>query len=129
MNKNLELVISLISEIKETNKNIKEAKEQKIKFYKNKIQQLNTFNSEQIKTHNFKAEILNASLIIEKLNYFEKYKYKLIDKLEKHEYSPEQNKLYFRNSKIYIKIPYKTQIDQAITYIIESQSLEQIKSI
>jgi hypothetical protein len=129
MNKNLELVISLISEIKETNKNIKEAKEQKIKFYKNKIEQLNTFNSEQIKTHNFKAEILNASLIIEKLNYFEKYKYKLIDKLEKHEYSPEQNKLYFRNSKIYIKIPYKTEIHQAITYIIESQSLEQIKSI
>ena len=100
MNSNLKLIISLISEIKETNKNIKEAKQQKIKFYKNKIDKLNTFNEEQIKNNNFKAEILNASLIIEKLNYFEKYKYKLIDRLEKHEYSPEQNKLYFRNSKI-----------------------------
>ena len=129
MKNNLELVISLISEIKETNKNIKEAKEQKIKFYKNKIEQLNTFNSEQIKTHNFKAEILNAALTIKKLNYFEKYKYKLIDKLERHEFSPEQNKLYFRNSEIYIKVPYKTEIEKAIIYIIESQSLEQIKSI
>jgi hypothetical protein len=126
---NLELVINLISNIKETNKNIKKAKIEKIEFYKNKTDQLNTFSSEQIIKHNFEAEILNASLTIQKLDYFQKYKYKLIEKLERHEFSPEQNKLYFRKGEIFIKVPYKNSIENAITYIIENQSLEQIKSI
>lgn len=129
MQTNLELVISLISEIKATNKNIKIAKEQKIEYYKNKIDQLNTFNQEQIKAHNFKHEILNASITVKKLDYFYKHKYKKIHGLDKHEYSPEQNKLYFNKGLNYVSVPYKNDMEQAIIFIIENQSLEQIKSI
>jgi hypothetical protein len=126
---NIDLVINLISNIKATNKNIKVAKEQKIEYYKGKIEQLNTFNQEQIKNHNFKSEILNASLTVQKLDYFYKYKFKLIDKLEIHNYSPEQNKLLFRKGEIFVSVPYKTDIDQAIIFIIENQTLEQIKTL
>lgn len=126
---NIDLVINLISNIKDTNKNIKKAKEQKIEFYKGKINELNTFTQEQIKAHNFKNEILNASITVQKLEYFYKHKFKLIDKLERHEYSPEQNKLYFRKGEIFISVPYKTNIDDAIIFIIENQTLEKIKSI
>lgn len=129
MKNNLELVISLISEIKETNKNIKEAKEKKIQYYKDNFSQLNSYEPEFIKKHDFKGEILNTALTIKKLNYFEKYKYKLIDKLERHEYSPEQNKLYFRGGKNFIQVPNKTNIQDAITFIVNYRSIEQIKSI
>lgn len=123
------LITQKINSIKNSNKYIKEAKKEKINFYFDKIKELENMGIEIIEKHNFLAEILNAAFTIEKLNYFSKYKYKLIDKLEKHEYSPEQNKIYFRNMKSYIKIPNITTIEKAICFIIINQSLQQIKSI
>jgi hypothetical protein len=130
--KNIEkvnLITQKISSIKNSNRYIKEAKKEKINFYSDRIKDLENMEIETIEKHNFLIEIINASLIIEKLNYFSRYKYKLIDKLEKHEYSPEQNKIYFRNMKSYIKIPNINTIEKAIIFIINNQSLEQIKSI
>lgn len=126
---NLNIVTDLINSVKNTNKFIIKAKKEKIKFYKDRANDIEKMDIEKIKSHDFKVEILNAAITIEKLNYFSRYKYKLIDKLEKHEYSPEQNKIYFRNMKSYIKIPNITSIEKAISFIINNQSLDQIKSI
>lgn len=127
--KNLTLVINLISEIKETNKNIKKAKTEKIKFYENLEDRVNALSWDRIKDHDFNSEIIGASLTIQKLDYFKTYKYKLMDKLETHRYSPEQNRLYFRNGTSYISVPNKTEIYSAISHIITTQSFDQIKSI
>ena len=130
--KNIEkfnLIAQKISSIKNSNRYIKEAKKQKISFYSDRIKDLENMEIETIEKHDFLLEIINASFTIEKLNYFSRYKYKLIDKLEKHEYSSEQNKIHFRNMKSYIKVPNITTIEKAICFIINNQSLEQIKSI
>jgi hypothetical protein len=126
---NFELITEKINSIKNTNKFIIKAKKEKLQFYFNRIDDINNMDFNKIEKHDFKAEILSASINIKKLDYFSKYKYKFIDKLEIHEFSPELNKIYFRNMNLYIKIPNITSIETAIQYIIVNQSLEQIKSI
>ena len=126
---NFELITEKINSIKNSNKFIIKAKKEKLQFYFDRINDINNMDFNKIENHNFKAEILSASINIQKLDYFSKYKYKLISKLETHSYSPEQNKIYFRGMNSFIKVPNITSIKSAITFIIKNQSIEQIKSI
>lgn len=131
---NLNLIIEKINALKNSkHKFFNKAKLKRIEYYKNRlINYPNSFDDlpiEKINNHDFLSEILEQSFILEKIDYFKKYKYSKIDKLEVHVYSPEQNKLLFNKSEIFISVPNCFTIQEAINYIIINQSLEQIKTI
>lgn len=126
-NENLNIVIALISEVKDASRYIKKAKADKINFYKNNTSQLDSYEPEFIKRHNFKAEILHQAQELEKVEYFEKKIIKFCDGLELHKYSPEQNKLIFKGGIFATKTPHKETLADAVGYMVQAQSLEQLK--
>jgi hypothetical protein len=127
--KNLQLIENKINAVKENKRFIQIAKGERIKYYKENENKVDALSVETIEKHNFKLEIFEAAIKIEKLYYFEKYKYKLITGIESHAYAPELNKIYFRGKTVEVKTPNCKSIDDAIKYIIINQSLEQIKTI
>jgi hypothetical protein len=126
---NFQLVQTKINSIKENTRFIKLAKSKRLEYYLEHASLVNDLSPKAIEKYNFKAEILETALNIEKLDYFKKHKYKLISGLERHAYAPELNKIYFRNNTIEIAVPKCGTIDDAIKYIVLKQNLEQIKSI
>jgi hypothetical protein len=126
---NLQLIENKIKSIKENTRFIQIAKSKRLEYYKENLNKVNALSLETIENHNFKLEVFEAAIKIEKLYYFEKYKYKLISGLERHAYAPELNKIHFRGDSVEVKTPNCTSIDDAIKYIIINQSLEQIKTI
>jgi hypothetical protein len=126
---NLQLIQIKINSIKENTRFIKLAKDKRLEYYTENASKVLKLEIEIIEKHNFKAEILEAAIKIERMYYFEKYKYKLISGLERHAYAPELNKIYFRNNTIQISVPKCNTIDDAIKYIVINQNLEQIKTI
>ena len=126
---NLELIklkINSISKNFTSSKYLEKAKKQRIEFYTNSLDMVNTLSTELIEKHNFKIEILDSIELIEKTELFFKKIYPKIDKLEIHKYSPEQNKLIFKNNSI-LKIPGIDTIEKACSYLISNLSLEQIQ--
>ena len=126
---NLQLIQNKINSVKQNTRFMQLAKAKRIEYYTENASKVLTLEIETIEKHDFKAEILEAAINIEKMYYFEKYKYKFISGLERHEYAPELNKLYFRNNAIEVKVPKCKTIEDAIKYIIINQNLEQIKTI
>ena len=126
---NLQLIQNKINSIKQNTRFIKLAKSKRLEYYTENASKVLNLEFETIEKHNFLAEILEAAINIEKLDYFEKHKYKLISGLERHAYAPELNKICFRNNTIEIAVPRCNSIDDAIKYIVLNQMLEQIKSI
>jgi hypothetical protein len=124
----LELIINSINNIKPNNQRFFiKAKKERIKFYSENLEKIEKLSDEQILNFSFFNEIFDLAENLEKIDYFNKYKYSKIISLEYHEYSPEQNKLHFKKS--FINVPYCKTIAEAIINIIKSQSLEQIKTI
>jgi hypothetical protein len=126
---NLQLIQNKINAITQNARFIKIAKAKRLKYYTENASKVLSLENETIEKHDFKAEILEAALKIEKMYYFEKHKYKLISGLERHAYAPELNKIYFRNNSIEIAVPKCNTIDDMIKYIVINQNLEQIKTI
>ena len=106
----------------------KKAKKQKIEYYSNRINDLNSLSIEQIKKHNFNTEIINFAYELKKLNLVDKKLYKNIIGIEVHKYAPELNKVLFNNN-IEIKCNNVTNLDSAIKYIVQNLSLEQIENL
>lgn len=123
----INLVIEKINSVYSSNKFINKAKKHKIKLYKERVFELEKLNTDFIQKFDFKGEVLNFAFYLEKLDYFKKYKFKKISKLETHNYSPEQNKLHFGSK--YINVKNCFTIEKAIEFIVLNQSLEQIKTI
>lgn len=121
------IVTQKINSVYSKNKFINKAKKDKIKLYKERINDLEKLNLEIIEKFDFASEVLEYMFYIEKLDYFKKHKYKKITKLETHNYSPEQNKLHFGNK--YINTKNCFTIEKAIQFIVFNQSLEQLKTI
>lgn len=126
---NLQLIQNKINAVKQNTRFMQLAKAKRIEYYTENASKVLTLEIEAIENHDFKAEILEAAINIEKMYYFEKYKYKLISGLERHAYAPELNKIHFRGNAIEVKVPKCNTIDDAIKYIISNQNLEQIKTI
>lgn len=125
--KKLNYIISNINNVVNYSKFVKQAKKEKINYYNQNKKHLNNIDTKKIHEHNFDTEVLKLSELLEKKSYKNKL-YKCIDKLEIHNYSPEQNKLHFLN-KDYVLVSNKFKINDAIETIIKKYSISYIKNI
>ena len=124
----LTLIIEKINQVDESNKFIKQAKKAKIQAYSKAIDKVNEIDIEIIKNHNFESEVLGLSIFLEKQDFFKKHLEKKIEKLERHLYSPEQNKLHFTNGKT-LNASQQTSIESAKNYIVQAYSLNQLENL
>lgn len=122
MNK-LEYINKEIESLKPFNKYMKQAIKERKQFYKDKASLLEAITLENIKKYSFRAEVLKRAEVLEKFTFTPKLLDK-ITKLETHEYSPEQNKLHFKNT--YISVPQAKTIADAIAQIIQNNSITSI---
>lgn len=122
MNK-LEYIQKELNNIKPFNKYMKQAVKERKEYYLETAHMLETVTEEQIKKFCFLAEVLRESEKLEKLNFAPKLLDKVI-KLETHEYSPEQNKLHFKNH--HINVPQAKTIAEAIAQIISNNSIDRL---
>jgi hypothetical protein len=122
----LEYILKELNNIKPFNKYVKKAVTERIEYYNETEHLLKTVTMEQIKKFCFLAEVLREAEKLEKLNFAPKLLDKVI-KLEVYEYSPEQNKLHFKNH--FIAVPQAKTIAEAITQIINNNSITGLTKI
>ena len=119
----------IIDELKTTPKEgvykVNECIKERINFYSSNIDKLDNISEENIKKHAFVSEVLSLSEDKEKKSYIKRLTNK-VNRLERHLYAPELNKLHFKDGKS-VNTPQRTTIEEAINYFIFSNSLYQIK--
>jgi hypothetical protein len=127
MQTNIELIENKINLISGTDKFIKKAKIQRLQFYKDNLVKVNQMQTDKIKDYNFKIEIVNHAHNLRKVSLNPKM-LKQIIKLELHAYAPEMNKLHFTKNRI-VKIPQITNIENAITFLINTMNIDQLTEL
>lgn len=110
------------------NKYQKKAKKDRLDFYTKNIERINTTDIEKIEKHDFRLEAIELALKFEKLEYFNKNIYSHIGGLRVHHYAPELNTLEFRNGNFF-HIPSIFTISEAITFVINTTTIEQLKTL
>ena len=127
METNIELIKNKINTITETDKFIKKAKIQRLQFYKDNLAKVNQMQIDKIKDYNFKNEIISHAYNLRKLSLTPKIMKQII-KLEFHSFAPELNKLHFTKNR-FIKIPQITNIENALTFLINTMNFEQLTEL
>ena len=119
----LNYIIKELDKIKPFNKYMKQAVKERKEYYLETAHMLENVTEQQIEKFCFLAEVLREAEKLEKLNFAPKLLDK-VTKLETHEYSPEQNKLHFKDK--YISVPQAKTIAEAIAQIISNKSLDRL---
>jgi L-lactate utilization protein LutC len=119
----LEYILKELNNIKPFNKYVKKAVAERIEYYNETAHMLETVTMEQIEKFCFLAEALREAEKLEKLNFAPKLLDKVV-KLETHENAPELNLLHFK--KHFITVPQAKTIAEAITQIIQSNSISSL---
>lgn len=127
METNIELIKNKINTITETDKFIKKAKIQRLKFYKDNLTKVNQMQIDKINDYNFKNEIISHAYNLRKLSLTPKI-IKQIIKLEIHSFAPELNKIHFTKNR-FTKIPQITTIENALTFLINTMNFEQLTEL
>lgn len=122
----LNYIIQELNRVNKYNKFVIEAVNERKKFYSNSLDKLENIPFEKIKNFSFISEALRKAEDLEKLNFAPKILDKVI-KLETHQYSPELNKLHFKNH--FVQVPQVTTIAEAITQIIKSNSITSLNKL
>ena len=121
----------IISEINTTPINgiykAKQCIKEKIDFYTNSINKLESISMEQIRKYSFVSEVLILSENKEKETFINKV-LKQVVSIETHKFAPELNKLHFKNE-TFVKVPQITTIDEAIAQYIKGNSINQLKAL
>ncbi len=127
MQTNIELIENKINTVLGTDKFIKKAKIQRLQFYKDNLVKVNLMQTEKINEYNFKNEIINHAFNLRKVSLTPKIMKQII-KLEYHSFAPELNCLHFTKNRI-VKIPQITNIENAITFLINSMNIDQLTEL
>lgn len=106
---------------------LKETKKEMLNFYGSKLKDLEKVSEETFKKHCFVSELIKRCEQKERRSYIPKLK-KIIKGLERHVYAPELNELQTIKGNVY-KTPQKTEIDNAIEFIVFNNSISKIRSI
>jgi len=83
--------------------------------------------TEKINDYNFSTEIINHAYNLRKSALIPKIMKQII-KLERHAYAPELNCLHFTKNRN-VKVPQNTTIENALTFLINTMSLEQLTEL
>jgi hypothetical protein len=122
----LNYIISEIESLQPFNTYMKKAIKERKKFYINLSDKLEEIPMENIKKYNFRAEVLKKAEALEKHKFIPKLLNKVV-RLETHQYAPELNKIHFKNH--YINVPQAKTIAEAITQIINNNSITALTKI
>ena len=105
----------------------KQCIKERIDFYTNSINKLESISMEQMRKYSFVSEVLTLSENKEKETFTKKV-LKQVVSIETHKFAPELNKLHFKNE-TFVKVPQITTIDEAIVLYIKSNSINQLKAL
>jgi len=127
METNIKLIQSKINLVPGADKFIKKAKIQRLQFYKDNLVKVNEMQIDKIIDYNFRTEVINHAYNLRKSAFIPKIMKQII-KLEVHGYAPELNCLHFTKNRI-VKVPQKTTIASALTFLINTMNLEQLTEL
>lgn len=127
METNIKLIQSKINLVPGTDKFIKKAKIERLQFYKDNLSKVDQMQPEKINKYSFNVEIINHAYNLRKAALLPKI-IKQVIKLESHIYAPELNKLHFTKNR-FISVPGKIDIPSALTFLINTMTLDQLSEL